>query len=548
MYTNQNMPEFTKEEKGILKQYFTNTDTSVFCLINLPEVIKGTLFSRYSRSPKSVRRLFLDEFFLSEEVGNLFKKKAGTQDEKIDVTRAEDFYERILVGYGDDSIAELGGVHIAVENISNIVVKVIQDARIGISPLEKSSRYVFFDDKNDQGEYQYYRDPTIMKSVYGKRYVAFMDKLFTFYSKTVRDLFDYLMKTEDRPEGTSDFVFKASCRAKACDVVRYILPMSAYTNTGLYGNGRSFEYLLIKMLAHPLQEVRDTANQMNEELRKVIPAFVKRAANERGGKYQSYLQKTQSDVLTSANKYASHKLHQPNSVENSVKLVHYEDNPLDKIISFILFSQGNDSLNVIEEKVEKLTEKQKANIIQSVSQYRENRHHKPPRALENTTYTFEIVSDIGSFRDLHRHRMLSQERQSYTTDIGYTIPEEIEKVNLKEEYVELMEEAHSLYFDIAKKYPHEAQYVVPFGYAIRYYFTVNLREVVHLTELRSISQGHPAYREIAQSIAKAVIENHPYFEPFLGFVDYESYSLERLQAFSKIEEKAKKLGITAFTE
>ncbi len=540
------MPKYTKEEKKILENFFSSTEKDIFCLINLPEVIKGTLFSRYSRTDKDVRRLFLDDFYLSSEVGKMLQAQKAEKQSMINLQKAEDFYERILVGYGDDSIAELGGVHIAVENISNIAVKVIQDARIGISPLEKSSRYVFFDQKNEKGQYSYYRDKALMNSPYGKEYEVFMDRLFNFYTQTVRTLYDYLLKTEKKPEGVPDIAFKASCRAKACDVVRYILPMGTLTNTGLYGNGRAFEYLLTKMLAHPLEEIRETAQSMNEELRKVIPAFVKRADNDRGKKYQAYLQKSNAELLKASKTFRKKGLGTPKAFENEIKLLNYDKKALDKIIAAVLFSRSTMSLKEIQKQVRDMSQKNKEAVLKGFSKIRENRHNKMPRSLENTTYTFEITSDIGAFRDVHRHRMLSQERQPYTTDLGYIIPEEIKKVGLINEYKEIMLTAHNLYTKISKKLPDQAQYVIPFGYRIRYYFTMNLREAVHFTELRSTSQGHPSYRDIAQKIATSIIDVHPYFKPLFGFVDYKQYALERLQAFNRIAQKAEKLGIQPF--
>jgi len=540
------MPRYTKEEKKILQNFFSSTEKDIFCLINLPEVIKGTLFSRYSRTDKDVRRLFLDDFYLSNEVGAMLQKQNSGKKTTVNLQKAEDFYERILVGYGDDSIAELGGVHIAVENISNVVVKIIQDARIGISPLEKSSRYVFFDQKDDKGRYKYYRDSVLLDSKYGKEYTAFMDRIFVFYTHTVRTLYDYLLKTETKPDGVPDIAFKASCRAKACDVVRYILPMGTQTNTGLYGNGRAFEYLLTKMLAHPLEEVRMTAESMNEELRKVIPAFVKRADNDRGKRYQQYLQASQAELTKLSKKFRENGPKKPLSAKNEIKLLHYDKKALDKVVSSLLFAKSTLSLKELNKEVKDMGQKKKQDIFSSFVKLRENRHNKMPRSLENTTYTFEIISDIGAFRDVHRHRMLSQERQPYTTALGYVIPEEIKKVGLVHEYEEIMTTAHDLFNKINKILPEQAQYVVPFGFRIRYYFTMNLREAVHFTELRSISQGHPSYREIAQKVASSIIKVHPDFKPLFGFVDYKEYALERLEAFNKIAQKAEKLGIQPF--
>src|SRR5438270_9947490 len=157
--------EFTEAEAAILGRYFTNLDRPVFALRNLPEVVKGALFSRYSRTEKSLRRVLLDEFINDPESG--FAGIAGSphadDDDMVAVRRAEEFYERVLVGYGDDSVAELAGAHVAVEGLSALAAKEIEDSRIGLSPLEKSTRYVFFDRQID-GRFEYVRPHDVMHS------------------------------------------------------------------------------------------------------------------------------------------------------------------------------------------------------------------------------------------------------------------------------------------------------------------------------------------------------------------------------------------------
>jgi thymidylate synthase ThyX len=321
--------------------------------------------------------------------------------------------------------------------------------------------------------------------------------------------------------------------------------MATLTNVGLYGNGRSFEYLLIKMLASKLSEIHNLGNIANEELRKVIPAFVKRSTNSRGTLYQDYLHKTFDTFQRYSNKIKEKKTIVKQE-KNTVVLTSYDKNPIDKIVSHILFSYTDSSLKLCEEQVKKMSMNQKQRLIKDLTKNRQNRHHKMGRALENTFYTVEIVSDIGAFRDLHRHRMLTQERQHYTTALGYIMPKEIKEAGLVKQYLSIMEKADVIYKTIAKDFPLEAQYVVPFAYRIRYYFTLNLREAIHLTELRATPQGHASYRYIAQEIAKAIGKVHPYFKPLFQFVDYKEYKLERLDAFKKIEEKAQKMGSNHF--
>ncbi len=521
------MAQFTAKEERVLGNFFTNSNSNIFCLVNMPEVVKGALFSRYSRSGKSVRRLFLDEFH-------------------DNMAKAEDFYERILVGYGDDSVAELGGVHIALEGVSNIVIKIIEDARIGISPLEKSTRYVFFD-KKEQDRYLFYREPVIMKSTYGKDYERVANDLFDAYSLLVRTLFEELFH-KAKPEGIDPVAYKASCRAKACDIARYLLPMGTYANVGLYGNGRAFEYLLIKLKASPFVEAHQVADKMTEELRKVIPAFVKRSHNERGKEYQHYITKTAEAVARMVGKHTSVKA-MVGKAYNEVKLMYTSPDPVEQVIAGLMYPHSTLSHGELLEKAHQMTEAQKKQFLSEAVQFRKHRTHKVPRGFEYAQFTFEILSDIGAYRDLQRHRILTQQRQTYSTRLGFIIPQELEGYPmLMQSYVTAMEKAGALFEKLYTHYPHEAQYIVPFGYRIRYDFHFNLREAIHLTELRSSRQGHPSYRHIAQELARRIGKAVPLFAHLFQFVDNKSYELERLQAFQRVAAKAKKSGVKAFED
>ena len=302
------MDEFAQEEIEVLRPFFTNLDMPVFGLVNLPEVVKGALFSRYSRSTKSLRRVLLDEFIMKPEMG--FKEIVGFQTAKgeeqvIAVKKAEEFYDRVLVGYGDDSVAELGGASIACEQISQIAAKVIEAPRIGLSPLEKSTRYVWFNQKIN-GDYQYVKEITLMNSRFTDLYIETCDLLFDNYSNLIEPMIKFVMERFPKEDGVSDRAYNSSVRAKACDVLRVFLPASTKTNVGLYGNGRAFEYLLVKMNAHPLREINQLADSMHEELSKAIPSFVKRANDSYGKGTQQYL----SETRKAANKFVSYQIKQ----------------------------------------------------------------------------------------------------------------------------------------------------------------------------------------------------------------------------------------------
>ena len=210
--------EFDSAEADVLRRYFTNLDGPVFALVNLPEVVKGALFARYSRSPKSLRRLFLDEF-----VGDLDISGDQTIDATVGLRRAEDLYEKVFVEYGDDSVAQLGGVHLACEQASNILTKVLEWGRL-MSYLEQSTRYIAYDARLG-GRYRFYRDPAVLASRLGTRYVGDMDRLFDAYSQALAAVTDHVRATVDRHPDDSDFVFRQATRAKALDAVRGILPV-----------------------------------------------------------------------------------------------------------------------------------------------------------------------------------------------------------------------------------------------------------------------------------------------------------------------------------
>ncbi|MFH1056776.1 MAG: FAD-dependent thymidylate synthase, partial [Candidatus Micrarchaeota archaeon] len=342
--------EFTPEERKAIEPFFTNLDKDVFALTNLPEVVKGALFSRYSRSDKSLRRVLLDEFILKPEMG--FKEIVGFQvqsgtEQTVAVQKAEEFYDRVLVGYGDDSVAELGGAHLACENVSNIASKVLEEPRIGLSPLEKSTRYVWFDKKNAKGEYKYYREPEIMASNFADSYVETCDFLFDTYAKLVEPVKKFVVERFPQEENVSERAYASAVKAKACDIIRGLLPASTLTNVGIFGNGRAFEYLLLKMNASDLQEMRLTAGEMQAELSKVIPSFVKRADDRHGQATQQYLKET----LRAVEKTSGEVLSEETEPAKEVTLVDFDENALDNVVSAILYPSSHAPLEQIKRKI-----------------------------------------------------------------------------------------------------------------------------------------------------------------------------------------------------
>ena len=545
---NEGSEEFSASQSKILNRYVTSVNSNIFVLRNLPEVVKGALFSRYSRSSLGLRSLLLKEFILSEETafssitGALDPKEGESEveDQLMAIKKAQNFYDRILDGYGDDSIGELGGAHLAIENVSMIAAKIIEDCRVGGSPLEKSTRYIYFDQKAN-GEYLFYRESILMTSAYRDLYVSTCNMLFDTYSQFIPPLTELMEKKFPKEHDISKVAYTAALRAKVLDCLRGLLPASALTNMGVYGNGRFFETMIQKLNAHNLSEMQDIGKKSYTELSKVIPSFIRRS--EPSHKYQKTFSEYQEQMLGDIKVLTEKYEDSIEEIENpGVRLISYDSESPWKVAAALLFAESKGGLYELQEICRDLSQEDLGRVLDAGCSFRESRRHKSPRALEHANFTFEIVADFGIYRDLHRHRMMTQDRQLLTCNYGYFIPNEIKGTEMELKYCNAMEEAKKAYDVIAEDLPEEAQYVVPMAYNIHWYFHLNLRQLQWICELRSSPAGHPAYRYIAQEMAKQVIQVCPIFDRFFKFVDYDGYELGRLGQEVRIVEKARSRG------
>ena len=538
--------DFSDQDRSILRSHFSNTDRAVFAIITPRQVDRGALMSRYSRSDKTMRRIFLDEFMK-------------------DPKRGEEFYKRILLEYGDDSVAELGEAQIAIEWISNIAAKKIEDRRIGLSYLEKSSRYVAFDQKVD-GKYKYHIEERIMASPYADEYLQACDHAFDVYSNNIQLMqkfisekepidqflfFDSNLKREttygnlksDKDIESAKRIYKSVIKAKSLDILRGLLPASTLTNLGITGNGRAFEYLLSTLYASSLRETKKLADQMYHELNLIIPAFVGRANDKHGKTLQSYFENTRTAIYNIAQNHIKNIKQQENL--QYVKLLYFENNfeAEVKVVSAILYehAQGQ-SLEAITQYTRSMTSQERHKIIQEYTKFRTNRRHRPGRAFEMIEYTFELFTNFGMFRDMHRHRILTLERQLLSTRHGYDIPSEVIELGIVKDYRDCMYKSNEAYKNISKNMPDEAQYVVNFAYRYPYFIRLNLREACHLIELRTVPQGHSDYRNICQKMFEQIKHIHPVFADGMKFVDLKTYNLERLNAEKNSEKKKMELN------
>jgi thymidylate synthase ThyX len=534
--------EWTSDEADVLRRYFTNLDGPVFALVNLPEVVKGALFARYSRSAKSLRRLFLDEF-----VGDLEISGDIGIDATVGLARAEQLYDRVFFEYGDDSVAQLGGVHLACEQASNVLTKVLEWGRL-MSYMEKSTRYVAYDSRLPNGRYRYYRDTEILDSPLGARYVGDMDRLFDSYRDLLPVLQSYFATRHPKADTDSDLVWRQSVRAKAFDALRGILPAGATSNLGIYASGQAYEALLVRMRANPLPEARAYADLILEELRKVIPSWVKRVdVSDRGAAHSEYLRANDE-----AMKALSESLFGPDEPAvcpdgphpggaPEVTLLDWDPDGEVKVVAAMLYPYTSQPETKVHERVAAMTTDERMEVMRRYAGERRNRRHRPGRALERSDYRFDVISDYGAFRDLQRHRLLTVEWQDLTPRHGYTMPQSVVEAGGDEAYAAAMDRSAGLWVDLSERFdPAQAAYAVALAFRIRYVMQMNAREAMHMLELRTTPQGHPEYRMVCQQMHRLIAEKagHHAVAAMMSYVDqadYDREGLERLEGERRAE-------------
>ena len=534
MYAREN---FNDEEQAVLNRFFTNTDRPVFALINLPEVVKGALYARYSRSPKSLRRLFLDEFYNQPEAGIEALSQGGSNDSAlVSLKRAEGLFDRVFSQFGDDSVAQLGGAHIACEQASNILTKILEWGRLA-AYLEQSTRYMFYDQKIED-QYRYLAPPEVERGPLAGEFAETMDWLFDEYSALVHTCVPFFEKQSPKQEGDSNFIYNSSIRARACDAARGLLPAATFSNVGIFASGQAYESMLIRMNSHPLEEARDYARMMLEELRKVIPSFLKRVDRpDRGVAWSNYYQGNHDSMEQIASRIGT----EPRSADE-VTLVEWDPDAEDKIAAAALYAHTDLTDTQLLEVVTNMSDDEKAEVIRAYVGDRQNRRHKPGRGMERSFYRFDILSDFGSFRDLQRHRMMTLDWQRLGLKHGYSTPPTVEEVGWTQRWDDAMGRMTEFHGSVLNQHgPDVAQYVVPFGFRLRYSMQLNTREAFHMLELRTAQQGHPDYRRVCQIMHKLIREKagHRVIADAMSYVDHNDYDLGRLESERSTEKRRK---------
>jgi len=514
----------TEQGKAYLKDAVTSVDGNVYAFTDkLSPVTIAAAMARLSRRGDDMRITILDEF-------------AGKVDKDAQLL------QRVITAYGDDSVQQLGGIHLVVEGASNILTKKLEWGRLA-SYLEQSTRYIYFDQRDASGKYKYYTPPNLKPAV-KKQYNHAMDTLFDMYSTMVHRLTDHVQSNSTTPEKDRDAAWRGATRAQACDAVRPVLPVATKSTVGIYASGQALESLIMHLLADDLPEAQITGQDMLEQSRQIVPMFLERADKpERGGAMVAYQSNTRSSVRQLAkdnlpDNYAGDSTH-------AVTLVDFWPKNELLLTADMLYEHSNLSLEQLQSEVGDWSYDKKSEVFKSYMGERLNRRHRPGRAIEKAHYSWDIVCDYGIFRDLQRHRMVDDLNwQQLTPRYGYELPQLIEEAGLTDQFEACFDISLKLYSVLQKAgYAPEAQYATLLGHRMRWKITYNAREAFHLHELRTSPQGHPGYRKLVMEMHEKLAEVHPLMADAMRFVNTdEDAELTRLAAEKYTQFKLNKLN------
>jgi thymidylate synthase ThyX len=521
---------FTEQERDLLEPFVSDLDAPVFALRNLPETTRGALFARYSRYPGTLRRLLLDEF--AGELGDdpaFDPARAG-----VGTGRAEQLYERVLGEYGDDSVAQLAGLHVACEWVSNLLTKVIERPRLG-AYLEQSTRYIAFDQPLPGFGYRYHRGPEL-----GAEYERAMDALFEDYGAALAALTPWLAERFPRGDGEAPRAHERAVRAKALDLARGLLPAATLSHVGIFASAQTFERLVLHLRAEELPEAQRCGELMLAALRAVAPAFMTRVERpDRGLAWSEFLRRRAAAGARAASRLG---LGEPGGREAAaapgVRLVRVEGEERE-LLAALLFEHAGASEERIAAAVNRLDDKESAALLAELLSGRENRRQLPGRGLEKLRYRFEIVSDYGAFRDLQRHRMLTAQWQPLGPHLGAGIPEELAAAGLGALYEQALERSRDAWQRLTDAgLQAQAPYALCLAYRIRYVLEMDAREAMHVIELRSGREGHASYRALATQMHELIAAVHPAVAQAMVFVDRSAEPrLERIVAELRGEQR-----------
>lgn len=431
----------------------------------------------------------------------------------VDLEKAAAFHEKWVVGYGHGSVAEHAVASVAMENIPQVVVKIVEDCRL-CSFTEKSSRYqVFTRDRVAVPE-------TLEKSQYIGEVNKLFDRLYELYDECYV-LLEPLMR-ERNPQGDlSDGAYKAVLKALVCDRVRYLLPSASLTMVGMTANARNWGFAITKLLSTNDSIAQDVGEQVKESLKGGLNTDPDEALRQfpfptllKYADPNDYQMRQVKDMAQIAEKILGAENKSDGQSDKRVACTYDDVHAERRIAASLLSLHGKISMNQALEIISHKPELMEEIISQSLKS--RGPHDPAPRAFEHAWFQHQIVMDYGGWRDIQRHRMCTQSNQPLGTDLGYEVPVEIEEIGKAKEFTAVMEAARELNHKLLDAgLTTEAEYVVPMAYRRRLVISWNVRELFHFIELRSGKKGHPSYRKVAQDLWHSLNETHPLIASFI---------------------------------
>jgi thymidylate synthase ThyX len=490
---------------------------NVFAVHGVEPEVQAYAMAKYSRSALSMKESLKE---ISEQ-------------------KAEQFLNTFYFQYGHRSIADLAHLAFAIEKLSILAAIVLVDEQRW-DGQERSTRYQNFK-KSGYFVPDFGSDETLKRE-----YCATVDFLFAEYEAFTQEMLSYYTGQVPRPEDMAEDQYTRTLRARAFDNSRYLLPLATNTSLGQIVNARTLEQQIARLLSSQYAEVRhlgrllkdaarDAAyNAQSESLRALVEEI--RAVNpELGAKAEKQLLRP-TRVAPTLVKYANpsdYEIQTRRELEHAaaelmegVPLVRaplvdlVEDGPVEvEIAATLLYSACHHSYRQIKDRVQGLTAAQRGEIIDLGMRHR-GPHDELLRSFHaGQQFKFDILMDVGGFRDMHRHRRCTQVEQGFTRHHGYDTPPDIVAAGLEARYKSAMQRVDHAYGKLGADGSHAGLYLLPMAYRKRTLFKMEFAEALYIAELRSGPAGHFSYRNVACAMYEEVAGKHPSLAKYFRITD-----------------------------
>ncbi len=491
---------------------------NVFAVHGVEPEVQAYAMAKYSRSALSMKESLKE---ISEQ-------------------KAEQFLNTFYFQYGHRSIADLAHIALAVERLSILAAIELADEQRW-DGQERSTRYQNFKKSG-------YFIPDFGSDTSARvEYCATVDFLFAEYEAFTQEMLRYYTGKIPRPQEMAEDQYTRTLRARAFDNSRYLLPLATNTSLGQIVNARTLETQIARLLSSPYAEVRhlgallkDAArepsyNVQAEALRALVEE-IKAANPELGAKAEQQLLRSTRVAPTlvkyaNASEYesqtrtelehAASELMEGVPLEPSPKLVDLvEDGPLEvEMAATLLYSACHHSYRQVTERAQALTAKQRSEIIDLGMRHR-GRHDELLRSFHaGQQFKFDILMDIGGFRDMHRHRRCTQIEQGFTRHHGYDTPPDIKEAGLGTRYKTAIQKTIEASDKLNVTGTHAQLYLLPMAFRKRTLFKMDFAEALYISELRSGAAGHFSYRNVAYAMYEEVAKKHPSLAKYFRVTD-----------------------------